>query len=183
MTDRETRRAATLAALVAVPVALVAGFVMFQVMSPDGDPDDDPDGDAGPARPVPTAPVPMSAPPLAERPYLVCRALLAKLPERFGDLPRRPVTAGAEQNAAYGDPAVTVACGATGPTPPGGAQYFAIDGVCWYVEDAAGARRWSLQGREVPVVVTVPTAHRGEDLVDLSKPLKEAVPEVADVCR
>jgi hypothetical protein len=112
----------------------------------------------------------------------VCRALLAKLPERLGGLVRRPVSAGPEQNAAYGDPAVIVACGTTGPTPPAGAQYFAINGICWYVEDGPDVRTWVLQGREVPVVVTVPTARTGQDLVDLAVPVRDAVAEVTKVC-
>jgi hypothetical protein len=179
MADPDTRRAARIAALVAVPVAVVTGIVAFQVMSPD-DPAT-PGNNA--ARPVPSTPVEMAAPPLSERAATVCRALFAKLPDRFGDLPRRPVTAGPEQNAAYGDPAVTVACGVAGPTPPDGAQYFEVNSVCWYTADVTGDRRWSLQGREVPLLVTVPAAHNGEDLVDLSKPVSEAIPEVKQVCK
>jgi hypothetical protein len=181
MADPDTRRAARIAAFVAVPVAVVAGLVAFQVMSPD-----EPAGPgtaAASPRPVPSTPVPMSAPPLSERTATVCRALFAKLPDRFGDLARRPVAAGPEQNAAYGEPPVTLSCGVQGPTPPDGAQYFEVNGVCWYTEDVTGDRRWSLQGREVPLVVTVPAAYDGEDLVDLSKPVSEAIAEVKQVCK
>jgi hypothetical protein len=182
MTDSDIRRAARIAAIVAVPVAVLTGFVAFQIMSPD-DPGN-PSSTAESARPVPTTPVEMSAPPLADRAATVCRALFAKLPDRFGDLARRQVTAGPEQNAAYGDPPVTVACGVAGPTPPGGAQYFQIQGPCWYQDDTAtGSRRWSLQGREVPVLVTAPAGFLGEDLVDLAKPIMEAIPEVTQVCK
>ena len=38
---------------------------------------------------------------------MVCRALLAELPPRIRDLRSAPVTAGPEQNAAYGDPPIT----------------------------------------------------------------------------
>jgi len=110
-------------------------------------------------------------------------ATKAKLPATLGDLTRRPVTAGAEQNAAYGDPPVTVACGSTGPAPPPDPQLFAINGICWYAEDGKDARTWVLQGREVPLVVRVPTAYTGQDLVDLSTPIRDAVAEVAQVCR
>ncbi|MFC7763591.1 DUF3515 family protein [Catellatospora bangladeshensis] len=65
---------------------------------------------------MPTAPVAVPAPSLNARQTTVCRALLSQLPDRLQDLPRRDVTAGHEQNAAYGDPAVTVACGAA-PVP------------------------------------------------------------------
>ena len=181
MADAETRRAARIAAMVAIPVAVVAGVVAFQLMSPGNDAE--PDSAAASPKPVPSTPVEMAAPPLADRPAAVCRALLSKLPDHFGDLPRRPVTAGPEQNAAYGEPAVTVACGAAAPTPPDGAQYFQIEGPCWYQDDPAGARRWSLQGREVPLVVMAPAGFLGQDLVDLAKPITEAIPEVKQVCK
>jgi hypothetical protein len=176
MSDPVTRRAARLAALVALPAALVAGVVAFRVLSrPAGE-------HAAPARPAASTAVQVPAPSLAPRATTVCRALLAKLPGRLGELVRRPVSAGPEQNAAYGDPAVTVACGTAGPTPPADAQYFAINGICWYVEDGRDVRTWVLQGREVPVVVKVPTAYTGQDLVDLAIPVRDAVAEVARVC-
>jgi hypothetical protein len=175
MVDPDTRRAARLAALVAVPVAVVTGFVAFQILSPDDVEDT--------SAPAATTPVELPAPSLADRPATVCRALLAKLPDRLGDLVRRPVTAGAEQNAAYGDPAVRIACGVPGPTPPDGAQYFAINGVCWYAEEGRDAATWSLQEREVPLVVTVPRAYTAQDLVDLAKPINEAIVKTVDVCR
>jgi Protein of unknown function (DUF3515) len=181
MVDSDTRRAARIAALVAVPVAVVTGFVAFRIMSPDEP--GEPNSTAASAKPVPSTPVEMAAPQLADRPAAVCRALLSKLPDHFGDLARRAVTAGAEQNAAYGEPPVTVACGVAGPTPPDGAQYFQIEGPCWYQDDADGKRRWSLQGREVPVLVTAPSGFLGQDLVDLAKPIKETIPEAKQVCR
>jgi Protein of unknown function (DUF3515) len=180
MSDPLTRRAARVAALVALPAAIVAGLVAYRVLA-----DRSPTGDVaagGSPRPSATTPVQVTAPALAERPTLVCRALLAKLPDHLGPLARRPVTAGPEQNAAYGDPAVTVACGASGPPPPAGAQFFAINGVCWYAEDGPDARTWVLQGREVPVVVRVPPAYTAQDLVDLAKPIRDAIPEVTPVC-
>lgn len=176
MADPVTRRAARLAALIALPIALVAGVIAYRVLA-GHDPADTPPAAAA------TTPVEVPAPSLAARPTTVCRALLAKLPDQLGKLTRRPVTAGAEQNAAYGDPAVTLACGTVGPAPPAGAQFFAINGVCWYAEDGKDTRVWVLQGREVPVVVRVPTAYTGQDLVDLSKPIRDAVAETEQVCR
>jgi hypothetical protein len=177
MSDPVIRRAAKLAALFALPAALVAGVVTFRVLAAGRD-----DGSAPPG-PAATSAVEIAAPSLSPRASTVCRALLAKLPERLGDLARRPVTAGAEQNAAYGDPAVTLACGTTGPTPPADAQYFAINGICWYAEDGKDVRTWVLQGREVPLVVRVPRAYTGQDLVDLSTPIRDTVAFVTQVCR
>ena len=176
MSDPVTRRAARVAALIALPAALLAGVVAFRVLA-------GPDAGGGAPSPAATSPVEVAAPSLTPRTATVCRALLAKLPATLGSLARRPVTAGAEQNAAYGDPADTLACGTAGPPPPAGAQYFAINGICWYAEDGRDARTWVLQGREVPLVVRVPTAYTGQDLVDLATPIRDSVAEVAQVCR
>jgi hypothetical protein len=179
MADATLRAAARTAALVAVPVAVLAGLLVYWVLGGFRT--------AGPAAPpaTNTAPVQMPAPSLSARPAAVCRALLAELPDRLGDLDRRPVTAGGEQNAAYGDPPVTVACGVPGPSPVPTAQLFLINGLCWYAEQRAGAAVWALQGREVPVVVTVPASYAGPSrfAVDLAGPVSAAVPETAPACR
>lgn len=163
--------------MIALPVALLAGILAYRVLDRGG-------GDrAAPARPPATSPVEMPARPLADRPAAVCRALFARLPATLGALARRPVTAGPEQNAAYGDPAVTIACGAPGPSAPAGAQYLAVNGVCWYADVAVENAVWSLVGREVPVVVTIPARYTGQDLVDLAEPIRAAVPPAgAPVC-
>jgi hypothetical protein len=91
---------------------------------------------------------------------------VAKLPTTVRDLPARPVTAGGDQNAAYGDPAITVACGAARPTvadesllmntkAAAGTQGY----VCWYTRQTADATVWTTVNREIPVEVTVPTAY------------------------
>jgi hypothetical protein len=181
MGDPITRAAARVAVLVAVPVALVAGFVAFRVL----DTGDDPtvSGSTGaPSRPRSTAPVQMPAPPLGARAAAVCRALAATLPDHLGDLVRRPVTAGADQNAAYGDPAVTVACGTPGPSAPPAADYLEINGICWYPERGVDAATWTLRGHEVPVVVTVPTEYTGQYLADLAKPVSDAVAQTSTGC-
>ena len=36
-------------------------------------------------------------------------------------------------------------------------------------------RTWVLQGREVPMVVRVPSEYTAQDLVDLAKPINEAI--------
>ncbi|GIJ45749.1 hypothetical protein Val02_26350 [Virgisporangium aliadipatigenens] len=165
--------AARIATAVAVPVALVAGVLVYFGMRP---------APAKPPRPASTAPVAMAAPALAERTATVCRALFARLPDRLGDLQRRPVTAGPEQNAAYGDPAVTLACGAPVEEAPQGAQLLEIERVCWYAKEGPDAAVWSVQGREVPLVVTVPNRYTGQNLVDLGGPITAAIAETRSIC-
>src|SRR5882672_8768990 len=109
MTDPTRRGASITAAAVAIPIALAAGlFSLWKYGAFDG-----------PAAPSPkvqaTGAVTMSAPALSEATAEVCRGVVAQLPDTLRDAPRRPVSAGAEQNAAYGDPAVTLACGAGQP--------------------------------------------------------------------
>jgi hypothetical protein len=169
--DRSTRRAALWATLVAVPVTLaVAGFT-FAKLAPDS-PAAAPSPSASAARPQSTAPVAMPAPALAERSATVCRALVSQLPPTLRNLNQRPVTAGPEQNVAYGDPAATVACGNTAPIKPcpsptnGGAlpagcfpdtdEVWGVNRVCWHPLEQADATVLTTVDREIPVQVRVP---------------------------
>jgi hypothetical protein len=168
--------AARIATAVAVPMALVVGVLVYVGLRPSrADPPE-------PPRPASTAPVELAAPVLAERTATVCRALFARLPDSLGDLRRRPVTAGPEQNAAYGDPAITLACGAPAEETPQGAQTLEVDGVCWYPKEGPEAAVWTLQGREVPLVVTIPNRYTGQNLVDLAGPITAAIAQAGAVC-
>jgi hypothetical protein len=99
---------------------------------------------------------------LTGREETVCRALLSQLPGSVRDLAQRPVTAGAEQNAAYGDPPVTVACGVPSPQVAPTDRVWRIDDVCW-IEQAGGQPGTAVVtvDREVPVRVTVPDTYDG----------------------
>lgn len=153
--DRTTRQAALWATLVAVPLTLVVAFVAFLAVRPDDTP-----AAAGPSptppRPQATAPVAMDAPKLSERATVVCRALVSQLPTDVRELHLRPVTAGAEQNAAYGDPAITVSCGAPKASYQPTDQVYQLSRVCWHQVDRPDATEWTTIDREVPVKVTVP---------------------------
>ncbi|MGK5443753.1 DUF3515 family protein [Micromonospora sp. URMC 105] len=156
--DRSTRRAALLATLVALPVTVaVAGFT-FAKLAPDA-PAPAPSPTATTARGQSTTPVEMAAPALADRPAVVCRALMSQLPPSVRDLPQRPVTAGAEQNAAYGDPALTVACGGAAPSFAPTDEVWTVNKVCWHAAQEADATVLSTVDRETVVRVTVPRAY------------------------
>jgi hypothetical protein len=166
VTDEVTRSAATLATLVAVPLALVAAVVVFVVMSgasgggapagADGTADVPPAPD-----PAATSPVELPARELTERQEIVCRALLSQLPDQVRDLPQRPVTAGPEQNAAYGEPAITVECGVPPADFAPTDMVHPFERVCWHGAAQAGRSVWTTLDREVPVRVTVPDAYGG----------------------
>jgi hypothetical protein len=167
-----------LAAGVALPVALVAGFIAYRVLSGPGA---HPGGSASPA-PQSTGPVAMAAPPLAEHPATVCRTLLSRLPAALRDRPRRPVTAGPAQNAAYGDPAITLVCGGTRPSVDPTALVYPLSGVCWYAVTGPAAAAWTTVDREVPVTVTVPNGYTapGQWVIEFSPAVATTVPATAD---
>jgi hypothetical protein len=157
--DQTPRSAGRIATLVALPFALIAGVLAFQLLKPPTN---------APMRAVPSAstqavpdtPVPMSAAPLDERQTVACRALLSQLPDQIRDLPRRAVTAGPEQNAAYGEPPLTVACGGVTPTAiPAEEVVYQLNGVCWRRDPVTQV--WTTIDREVPVSVTVPASLEG----------------------
>ncbi|MET7970038.1 DUF3515 family protein [Micromonospora sp. NPDC005305] len=170
--DRSTRGAALWATLVAVPVTLaVAGFT-FAKLAPDS-PAAAPSPSASAARPQSTTPVELPAPALAERPATVCRALVSQLPATVRDLAQRPVTAGAEQNAAYGDPALTVACGGTPPIVQPTDEVWSVNKVCWHAVQEADAAVLTTVDRETPVRVRVPKQY--EQPLQWVTPIADAI--------
>lgn len=171
------------ATLVAVPVALLAGVLAFWALGGFGSRG----GQAGPSAPPrsqSSAPVSIAAPTLRAEQALACRALVAKLPVTLNDLARRPVTAGAEQNAAYGDPAVTVACGAPAVPPDVTDQPLEMNGVCWFPERRPGVTVWTTMDRQVPVAVTVPLAYDppAKWVIDFSSPVLATIPAAPTRC-
>jgi hypothetical protein len=155
--DQFSRSAVKIATLVAVPVGVVAGIVAFVVLAGvlggRAGPAPSPPAPSPPA-PVATAPVALAERDLGERERTACRALLSQLPGSVRDLAQRPVTAGPEQNAAFGDPPITLECGVprAGFAPTD--QVWRVDDVCWYPSDE-GTTLVTVD-REVPVRVRVP---------------------------
>ncbi|MFG1602493.1 DUF3515 family protein [Actinoplanes sp. NPDC049265] len=164
--DPGNRRAALWAAVVAIPVAVVVGVVFFLAVRPG--PAANPDATPSTPVAVPSTPVRMAAPQLDARAAQVCLAVTSQLPNAVRDLPARKVSAGLEQNAAYGEPPLTVACGVAQPqmcpttgTGPAGcvpltADLLIMDRVCWYGRSGAGGAVFTTMDREVAVQVTVP---------------------------
>ncbi|MEU8231926.1 DUF3515 family protein [Actinoplanes sp. NPDC048967] len=165
--DRTMRSAALWATVIAVPVAVLAGLLIFSKIVPDT-------GSAAPSpsatQPavIPATPVQMAAPELAARPAEVCLAVTSQLPVKVRDLAARKVSAGPEQNAAYGEPPLTVACGVAQPKMcaslddtgtgcvPLDTELLNMNKVCWYASQQGDAAVFTTMDREVPVQVTVP---------------------------
>lgn len=179
--DRSNRGAALIATAVALPATVLAGVLAFNQFAPD-QPESEPSASATAPAPLATTPVEMAAPALAERPATVCRALLSQLPPAIRELPQRPVTAGPEQNAAYGDPALTVACGGAAPTVADTDKLWLVNRVCWYGSEAAGSTVLSTVDRETTVTVRVPDDYDQplQWVSPISETIIATVPSVAD---
>ncbi|MEU7866103.1 DUF3515 family protein [Dactylosporangium sp. NPDC049140] len=154
---------ARIATIAALPIALVAGVVAFWGLG------------GFPGKPDSSA-VRAEAPQLDPSPAAVCRALVARLPQDLGGLHRRQVTAGGEQNAAFGDPAILLSCGGPAPAVPQDAQLLGLSDVCWYPEEQSGQTVWHSIDRQVPLRVVVPKAADGSWLVNLSPTIVATVP-------
>jgi hypothetical protein len=168
--------AARAATLVALPIAVLVGLVSFWLLGGfGGAPHVKP-------RPQSTAPVAMTAPPLDEQRASACRNLVTHLPDALRDRPRRPVTAGTGQNAAYGDPAITMACGAPAVTPPAGADVYMLSGVCWYAQPDGTGSAWTTVDRDLPVRVAVPGSYHapGQWVIEFSSPVAATLPLAAN---
>lgn len=178
MTDPDRRRAARLATLVAVPVALLVGLVSFQVLdsrNPDATPVAVQSLSTGS-----TSTVTMAAPTLSARHATMCLAFIAALPFTLNKLTQRHVSAGQEQNVAYGDPPITAACGVAPAVVPADGEAYTLSQVCWYVQTRADATVWTTLDREVPVAVTVPAGYSspGQWVTSFSDALVDSVPSV-----
>ncbi len=115
---------------------------------------------------MPATPVEMAAPKLSGRAAQVCLAVTSQLPAQVRNLPARKVSAGPEQNAAYGEPPLTVACGVAQPRMcealgetgcvPLDTELLIMKRVCWYAAQTPDGPTFTTMDREVPVRVTVP---------------------------
>ncbi len=149
-TDQSRLSAARIATYVALPIALAVLLISALMFGGFGTQDSPGPGAAA------TGPVSMAAPTLPPEYVPVCQQIVAKLPATVAGHARRPVTDGPEQNAAYGDPPITVACGTTTPTFPPTDEVYLLSGVCWHAVRSGDTTAWTTVDRVVPVTVAVP---------------------------
>ena len=168
--DRTTRTAALWATAIAVPVAVLVGVLIFtQVIHRVAPPAEPTAASTAPVA-VPSTPVRLAAPALSPRAKEVCLAVTSQLPNAVRNLPARTVTAGPEQNAAYGEPPLTVQCGVRQPPMcatiaarpdcvPLDTELLNMNGVCWYARQVPGGNAFTTMDREIAVQVTVPSSY------------------------
>src|SRR5262245_50504308 len=130
MANRSNRRAAVIATLIAVPIALLVAAISFGYLASRTN-QASPSASPTVAANTSTGPVTMPAPKLSAAHAQACLAFIAQLPTQLRNLPERHVNA-PEQNAAFGDPPITVQCGAAEARPAPTDQVYPISGVCWF---------------------------------------------------
>ena len=187
--DPATRGAALWATAIAVPVAVLVGLLVFWRIAPAGDTTAEATPTPTVAASVPATAVQMDAPKLDARTAQVCLAVTSQVPTALRGLPQRKVSAGPEQNAAWGEPPVTVACGVPQPAmcervdggAPGcvplDATMLKMNGVCWYAQDLPATDVFTTMDREVAVQVKVPGsyAQTGQWANEFSDPVVKTV--------
>ncbi len=163
---RTTRPAAVVvAALAAVLVAFGTMALVLQLGS-SGEPETDP--------------VYVGAEPPTAAAASLCPGLMALLPEELDAMARREVDSPSPYVAAWGDPPVTLRCGAPAPvdlTPT--STLVTVNGVDWFQQTGEFGVRWTAVGREIYVDVTVPADNEAQEavLVPLSRIVAGSVPE------
>jgi len=128
----------------------------------------------------------LDAPALSGADARACAALMAALPRRVADQPRRRVDDGGGHAAAWGDPAIELRCGVA--RPPGLDRFAACqvaNGVGWFIPDRQQTGRpeditMTTVGRAQNVEVRVPARYFPpvETMVDLAPALKRTIREV-----
>ena len=120
-----------------------------------------------------------------------CTALMRALPETLADQARREVSPADAGGAAWGDPPITLVCGA--PAPPGLRSWSRCDvaeGVGWFVpddqlEDQSLDAELTTVGVRPTVRVHLPAAHRPRAsavLLQLGPPIRQTL-EAGRPCR
>ncbi len=114
------------------------------------------------------SPVPVTTSTLSAADAATCRALVAGLPATLAQQPTRPVTPPDAPGAAWGDPAITLTCGA--PVPREFNEFSSCvqaDGVGWFVpesqqQDQGADVTWTTVGHRPVLRVDVPAEYRPE---------------------
>lgn len=154
------RRATT----IALPAALIAGLATAWIISGNIS-DDEPSADTGPLSTVTVQEVEGTAD--------QCANLVIGLPDKIQGNTKRAVT-GHPGALAWGDPPTTLVCGVAKPDGLEMAQFTAVNGVTWLVEQDVDTSAYGVPGdnvlwtavdREVYVSVAVPVEISGSGVI------------------
>ncbi|MGH8876644.1 MAG: DUF3515 domain-containing protein [Stackebrandtia sp.] len=177
--NREDRRkAARIATFVAIPVTIAALIGAVALLGSAAPPEEEKEKASD-------KPVEVKVPDLPDEDYKYCRALITKLPDSLGDLPRRVVSGdnGAPEVAgAWGDPAAKLRCGVEPVDVAKDADVYRLGPTCWFADESKKATTWTTVDRKLAVELRVPSKHSGPgQLVQaLSKAVDDKIPAVKD---
>ncbi|HEX6887660.1 MAG TPA: DUF3515 family protein [Candidatus Nanopelagicales bacterium] len=111
---------------------------------------------------------------------VACAAFTAALPASLSTVgARREVIPDSSLTAAYGDPPVSVRCGAPRPAALSATSMLVtVDGIDWFPEELTGGWLLTSVGRTANVELTVPTAQGPAPSVaaDLAPTIKATLP-------
>jgi len=125
------------------------------------------------------APVPQPPPAVASR----CHALRDRLPQKVHGRARRTTTPKSPLVTAWGSPAIVVRCGVPRPAAlKPTSELVDINGMSWLPVPPDRPVTFTAVGRLAYVEVTVPGAYEppGDVLIELTGPIKAAVPATSD---
>ncbi|GAA2514156.1 DUF3515 family protein [Pilimelia columellifera] len=181
MADEIARGAARWATAVAVPTALAIGLGGYLLLSPAPAAESRQPGT--PPGVSATTPVTMPVVPTGAATRRACADVVARTPPAIRHLARRPVVGADATSTAYGEPAITMACGGTAPTYPGTDLVFNLDSVCWHSTVTPTGIDFTTVDRTIPVRVHIPTVYgsAGQWAIEFSGPVAAALPPTANV--
>lgn len=110
-----------------------------------------------------------------------CRPLVADLPGEVDGQPQRMVEPSSPFTAAWGDPAITVACGVAKPSGlKPASKCWEVNGVGWYAQKRTDDYRFTTIGRRGYVRVTVPDKYspQADALTDVAAAIKKHDPRI-----
>lgn len=157
-------------AVVVTMAVIVTGLVIASRISSEANAPD-----TGPLA-VPAAPAPGAA-------GRYCQQLLAQLPDRLADEPRRALSSPAPGVAVWGDPAIIVRCGLPDPaelTCASPLMQFtgAADGsVAWLQMEDSSATTYLVADRPVRIAITLPPGAGTDPVQHLSDVIAQTLPE------
>ena len=127
-------------------------------------------------------PVALDEPTVSSDVAAVCGALADALPERVEGQQRRATEPESALLAAWGDPAITLRCGAPEPAGLVVADLVEVNDVAWYPQELTAGYRFTTTGRVANIEVDVPDDYAPEvnPLVDLADAITSAVPPSAE---
>lgn len=128
-----------------------------------------------------SGPAPVPAPSPESKTAKRCRPLIGAVPGEVKGQPQRTTEPSSHLTAAWGDPAITLACGVSKPSGMNPAsKCWEVNGVGWYAAKRDGSYRFTTIGRRVFVQVTVPNKYspQADALVDLAAAVKKHDPLV-----